>query len=168
MQTLYIISVYIHIISATILVGGMFFLFLVLIPVLRKPEFQGLFAKIFYQAGVRFRLVRWVSLLLLVLTGTFNLAYRGYGFSDLTTGRLFEGPFGRVLLQKLVIVGLIVLTSVVHDFWIGPRASELMRVGPESPESRKYRSAAVWIGRLNFIMALLIVLLAVMLVRGGL
>jgi putative copper export protein len=167
MQTLYVISVFIHILSATVWVGGMFFLILVLIPVLRKPELQGFFPAVFYQAGVRFRLVGWVSLILLIITGTINLACRGYGFSDLLTGRIFDGSFGRVLLQKLIIVGLVLLISIVHDFWIGPRASEIIREDPLSPRGKSFRRAAVMLGRLNFILALLVVLLAVLLVRGG-
>jgi putative copper export protein len=167
MHTLYLISVFIHILSAAVWVGGMFFLILVLIPVLRRPEHQGIFSGLFYQTGMRFRTVGWISLSLLIVTGTFNLAFRGYGISDLMTGRLFDGQFGRILMEKLIIVGLILLISVVHDFWIGPKASELMRQDPQPPASRKYRSAAVMIGRLNFVLALLVVMLAVMLVRGG-
>ena len=167
MQTLYLISVFIHILSATVWVGGMFFLILVLIPVLRKPELQGFFATVFYQAGVRFRLVGWASLILLIITGTLNLAYRGFNISDLLTGRIFERPFGRALLLKLIAVGLILLISVAHDFWIGPRASEIIREDPFSPSGKSLRRAAVMLGRLNFILALLVVLLAVLLVRGG-
>src|SRR3990167_5383061 len=167
MQTLYAVSVYLHIISATVWVGGMFFLILVLIPVLRKPEFRGLFPTLFYQAGVRFRLVGWISLVLLIITGTFNLSYRGFGFADLTTGRLFAGPFGHTLLVKLIAVGLILIVSAVHDFWLGPRATELIREDPLSPCGRRLRQAAVMMGRLNFILALLAVFLAVILVRGG-
>jgi copper resistance protein D len=167
MHTLYIISVFIHILSAIVWVGGMFFLILVLIPVLREPEHKGIFSRLFSQIGTRFRTVGWVSLFLLIVTGTLNLAFRGYGISDLISGRIFEGRFGRILLEKLVIVALILLISVVHDFWIGPRASDLIRQDPQSPASRKFRGAAVMLGRINFILAVLVVLLAVMLVRGG-
>lgn len=146
----------------------MFFLILVLIPVLRKPEFRDLFPTLFYQAGVRFRIVGWISLVLLITTGTFNLSYRGFGFRDLATGRLFEGPVGRALLIKLIAVGLILVVSAIHDFWLGPRASELIREDPLSPRGRSLRRAAFMMGRLNFILALLAVLVAVVLVRGGL
>ncbi|MFI5323376.1 MAG: DUF4149 domain-containing protein [Thermodesulfobacteriota bacterium] len=167
MHTLYIISVYIHILSATVWVGGMFFLILVLIPVLRKPELRELFPTVFYQAGVRFRIVGWASLIVLIITGTFNLAFRGYTVSDIMTGRIFEGLFGHALLSKLISVGLILTVSVIHDFWIGPKASEIIKEKSLSPRGASLRRTAVMLGRLNFILALLVVLLAVMLVRGG-
>ncbi|MCI0482276.1 MAG: DUF4149 domain-containing protein, partial [Candidatus Dadabacteria bacterium] len=109
MQTLYTLSVFLHVISAAVWVGGMSFLILVLIPVLRKPEFRGLFPTLFYQAGVRFRIVGWIALVLLIITGTFNLSYRGFGFADLATGRMFAGTFGHTLLMKLIAVGLILI-----------------------------------------------------------
>ena len=145
----------------------MFFLILVLIPVLRKPELRELFPTVFYQAGVRFRLVSWASLIILIITGTFNLAFRGFTVPDLMTGMIFEGSFGHALLSKLIAVGLILIVSVVHDFWIGPKASEIIRENPLSPRGVGLRRTAVMLGRLNFILALLVVLLAVMLVRGG-
>ncbi len=164
----YFISVLIHILSAVVWVGGMFFLVLILIPVLRKPEYQSIFSTLFRQVGVRYRLIGWVSLILLLVTGTINLAYRGYGFSDFFSGLIFRGTFGHILLQKLIFVGIILVLSIVHDFWIGPRTSALIRQDPVSPESMRYRRMASWLGRLNFIMAIIIVALAVMLVRGGL
>ena len=167
MQILYLVSVWLHIISSIIWVGGMFFLILVLIPVLRRPEYESVFSKLFLKIGQRFRVVGWISLCLLVLTGVINLAFRGYGLSDFLSGRIFVGTFGHVLLQKLILVVLILLISVVHDFWIGPRAMALIMQEPKSSESRKYRRMTVWLGRLNFILAILVVALAVMLVRGG-
>ncbi|MEQ9618403.1 MAG: CopD family protein [Deltaproteobacteria bacterium] len=167
MQILYLISVWLHIISSIIWVGGMFFLILVLIPVLRDPEYESIFSRLFLKIGQRFRNVGWISLCLLVLTGIINLAFRGYDFSDFLSGRIFVGTFGHVLLQKLVAVVLILLISIVHDFWIGPRAMALIRREPKSPESRKYRLITVWLGRLNFVLAILVVALAVVLVRGG-
>jgi uncharacterized membrane protein len=168
MQTLYVISVFIHIVSAIIWIGGMFFLVLVLIPVLREPEFRSLFPSLFHRVGVRYRLIGWISLALLVLTGTFNLAYRGFGLDDLFSGQLFEGPFGRTLLMKLIMVALILVVSSVHDFWLGPAASALMGEDTLSPRGKSLRRSAIIMGRLNFVLSLLVVILAVFLVRGGL
>lgn len=145
----------------------MFFLILVLVPVLRSPEYESIFSKLFLKIGRRFRNVGWISLCLLVLTGIINLAFRGYGLSDLMSGAVFAGTFGHILLQKLIAVVLILLISLAHDFWIGPRALALIRQDPRSPESRKYRRMTAWLGRLNFILAILVVALAVILVRGG-
>ncbi len=167
MQILYLASVWLHIISSIVWVGGMFFLILVLVPVLRSPEYQSIFSKLFLKIGRRFRNVGWISLFLIVLTGIINLAFRGFGLTDFLSGRIFAGSFGHVLLQKLILVVLILLISVVHDFWVGPRAVALMRGDPKSSESRKYRQITSWLGRINFILAILVVALAVLLVRGG-
>lgn len=145
----------------------MFFLILVLVPVLRRPEYKSIFSRLFQNVGRRFRTVGWVSLLVLLFTGVTNLLFRGYSASDILSGRVFQGSFGHILLQKLIIVVLIFIISIVHDFWIGPKASALMRQGPGSPEALMYRKAATWLGRVNFILAILVVALAVLLVRGG-
>lgn len=167
MQILYLASVWLHIISSIVWVGGMFFLILVLIPVLRRPEYQSIFSTLFLKISRRFRTVGWTSLFLLVFTGITNLVFRGFGLSDFLSGRIFAGPFGHVLLQKLILVALIFLISIVHDFWIGPRAVALIRQAPGSPQTRKFRQIIVWLGRINFILAILVVALAVLLVRGG-
>lgn len=168
MPTIYFISVLIHILSAIVWVGGMFFLILILIPVLRNPEYKSIFSTLFRRIGIRYRLIGWISLVLLIITGTINLAYRGYGLSDLQSGVIFQGTFGHILLQKLIIVALILIVSLIHDFWLGPRTSALIGKDPASLEAKRYRTLASWLGRVNFLMALIVVALAVMLVRGGL
>ena len=75
-MTLYIVSVWTHIVAATIWIGGMLFLVLVLIPALRGLDNRGLAATLVHHVGVRFRGIGWLSLLLLVLTGAVNLAMR--------------------------------------------------------------------------------------------
>ncbi|NIP29346.1 MAG: DUF4149 domain-containing protein, partial [Candidatus Dadabacteria bacterium] len=104
---------------------------------------------------------------IMIVTGTINLGYRGFGVSDLLSGSLFLGTFGKILLQKLIVVAIILLLSILHDFWIGPLATSLIRKDPLSPKSTKYRRIASWLGRINFIMAIIVVALAVTLVRGG-
>lgn len=166
MRTTYLLSVWIHILSAVVWIGGMFFIILVLIPIFRRPEYRNIYSKLFHLVGTRFRWIGWISLILLILTGSINLAYRGYNFSDLWSGRVFQGSFGHILFYKLIFVILILILSVLHDFWIGPRATSLALSNPASLESLRFRRTASWIGRINFLLALIIVAFGIMLVRG--
>lgn len=145
----------------------MIFLVLVLVPVTRRPENRGIAPSLIHWTGVRFRWVGWVCMALLVLTGFINLDQRGLRWTDLWSRWLWEDPFGRILGIKLLLVSLILLMSIVHDFIIGPRATALWRENPVSPDAMRLRRQASWIGRLNLILALIVVALGVLLVRGS-
>lgn len=166
MQLIYLFSVWLHILSAAVWIGGMVFFGVVLVPVIRRPESQGVAASLVQLTGLRFRLAGWLCLAILFLTGFFNLFYRGFAWADLRSGRLWEGAFGRALSLKLLLFGVVLMLSIVHDFSIGPRATELWRTDSTSPQAGKLRRQASWIGRLNLLLALLIVALGIMLVRG--
>ncbi|NOZ58604.1 MAG: DUF4149 domain-containing protein [Euryarchaeota archaeon] len=131
--------------------GGMLFLIFVLVPVLggESPELRG---RLVDRVGVRFRAVGWVCLLLLLITGAVNIATRGYSF------------LSPLLLGKLGTVGVILVLSFLHDFVIGPRATEAMERGTEDAE--RLRRLSALIGRVNTLLALVVVALGVMLVRG--
>ncbi len=148
--------------------GGMLFLTLVLVPVVRRSEYQRLSGGLFHWVGVRFRWVGWICYGLLVLSGTINLIYRGVTWDAVTSLAFWTGPWGRTLGIKLLLVAVILLASAYHDFVIGPRSTAVSRANPGSPESQRLRRQASWAGRFNLVMGLIVVLLAVMLVRGGL
>ena len=168
MHALYLVSVWFHILAALVWIGGMVFLALILIPVIREPEHRGLAVSLIHRTGVRFRVVGWACLGLLIVTGTFNVTYRGFGWTDAVSGRLWQGIFGRILALKLGLVVAILLLSAVHDLFIGPRATVLLRANPSSPEAMRFRRGASWIGRITLLLALTVVALGVMLIRGGL
>lgn len=168
MNSLYLISVFLHILSAVIWLGGMLFLALVLVPVLRKPQYRNQAGALFSYTGIQFRWIGWVCLILFLLTGTFNLLHRVGDFSTLLHEQFWQGSFGRLLLYKLLLFGIILLLSAVHDFIIGPRATRLWESSPDSPQSTAYRKTASWFGRINLLLGLAVVFLAVALVRGGL
>ena len=129
MHTLYLLSVFVHVISAMTWLGGMLFLVLVIVPSLRRPEMRDKSAELFGVLGTRFRAVGWTALVLLVVTGLFNVTHRGYSLGDLVTGRAFVGHWGGALAMKLAFVTVIFALSAVHDFWLGPKATRLAREG---------------------------------------
>ena len=166
MHAFYLLSVWLHILAAIVWIGGMAFLILVLVPAIRQPQYRGVFASLVHLTGLRFRLVGWVCMGLLLLSGTFNLVYRGFGWADFWNGQLWQGSFGRILGAKLLLAAVILVASTVHDFSIGPRATSVWQQDPASPEALRLRRQATWLGRLNMLLALVVVALGVMLVRG--
>jgi uncharacterized membrane protein len=166
MHTLYLVSVWLHIIAAMTWIGGMLFLVTVLVPLLRTPAMRDRALELFHVLGIRFRVVGWIALGTLVVTGIFNVLHRGYTLEQLFTGQAFYGPWGHALAGKLFLVALIVLSSVVHDFYIGPKATKLGREAAPAAQREKLRRVASWMGRMTLLLALAVVAIAVVLVRG--
>jgi len=162
----YHLSVFLHILAATVWIGGLVFFAVVAVPLIRNKEFSGAAPRIVEWMGTRFRYVGWLTLGLLVLTGYTNLVYRGLALSDWLKPVMWTGYFGTALAYKLVFVAIILIVSAVHDFYIGPRATRIWKESPTSAKAAVYRLAASWIGRLNLILALAVLACAVMLVRG--
>jgi len=166
MQTLYLVSVWLHILAAATWLGGMVFLVTVLVPMLRNPDTRAQASLLFHQLGLRFRRVGWIALTTLVVTGVFNVLHRGYRLEQFFTGELYQGRFGHILAIKLVFVGVVLTLGVVHDFWIGPEATRLAQSADAQPSEReRWRRMASVMGRTTFALALAIVALAVSLVR---
>lgn len=162
---LYQLSVFVHILSAIIWIGGVFFLALVVVPVTRglpPPQRVELFGAV----GRRSRVVGWVCIGLLLLTGTINAAYRGVTWTNLFSSELWGSPFGTTLALKLGVVALMLGLSVYHDFVIGPRSVQAAHQGSVPQEAERLRRRASVLGRAEAMLALVVVALAIMLVRG--
>lgn len=152
--------------AAAVWIGGMVFIALVLVPVIRRPETRAIAASLVHLTGLRFRSAGWACLVLIFLTGGFNLFYRGLTLADLWNGQVWGSSFGVVLAGKLVLFSAVILLSCVHDFAIGPRATALWREDPSSERANRLRRQASWIGRVNLLLALVLVALGLLLVRG--
>ena len=161
MAELYRWSVAIHVVSAVVWIGGMWFIGLVLAPELRKVE-PGARTGLYHEVGLRFRAIGWTCIGLLILTGLYNLAYRGIGWDRFWSAGFLEGRLGLTLAAKLAAVLAILALSVLHDFVYGPWLRDLPPGGPEWTALRK---RIAWIGRANALLALVVVVLAVRLFR---
>jgi copper resistance protein D len=163
----YQLSVFVHILSAIIWVGGMLFLALVVVPVARKlqPAERGVLVG---AIGRRFRMVGWVCIALLIVTGAVNTSYRGVTWDSIASGQLLASDFGRLLAAKVALVVVMIVSSAVHDFAIGPASTRALgrKDADAAREAAALRRKASWLGRLNALLALLVVALAVALVRG--
>jgi len=155
-----IVLVWLHILAAVAWIGGMLFLSLILVPVFKREGFAGERRVLFQTLAVRFRMVVWVSITVLVTTGSLLLTAR--------VGSLAEpGSWPLVLKLKLVLVVLLIALTAVHDFWLGPKVAELMRASPANRGATEQMLVRLspWIARLGLVLALIILLLAVAVAR---
>lgn len=165
MRTLYILSVWIHVLAAAAWIGTLVFIAAVLVPVLRRQGDDRQRARLLGAAGPGLRTLGWACFGLLFLTGLVNLIGRGFDLADPSDvgWRLWQGPFGTALTWKLLAFAVVLALSALHDFRWGPRAAA---AEPGSPEALRLRRIASWVGRANLLLALVIVFFAVLLVRG--
>ena len=137
---------FVHVLAAITWVGGMLFVALVLVPVMRAQTDAALRARLLHQVGVRFRTVGWAALVLLLATGLLNLWLWPY---------LLALPRFQ---WKLSLAALALVLSVVHDFVLGPRAG-----APGADPALRVRAS--WIARVNVVVVLIVVVLGLAL-RG--
>jgi putative copper export protein len=134
-----------HVLTAIVWIGGMLFIALVLVPVVRRLEPADRL-RLVQATGLRFRRVGWIALSLLLLSGLLNLWLRPYLLGVL----LFHVKLGLVVLALAL--------SVVHDFVLGPRAG-----APGADPALRVRAA--WVARANVLVVLAVVVLGLAL-RG--
>jgi uncharacterized membrane protein len=161
----YYVVVTIHVLAALLWLGGMFFLGAVGAPVLRAIEPPSLRQRLFHDLGLRFRTVGWVAIAVLVTTGVIMLGARGLlRWSGVFGSMAFwRTTFGTALAAKLACVVTMIVISAVHDFALGPAAG---RAAPGSPEAVALRRRAALLARVNALVGLLLVIVAVRLARG--
>jgi uncharacterized membrane protein len=166
MSPLYLASVTVHVLAALLWLGGMFFLAIVGAPVLRAVEPPALRQQLFERLGRRFRTVGWWAIGVLVATGVVNLHYRGWLHWDgvLASPAFWRTGVGQALAWKLAAVTAMLVTSLLHDLVLGPRAS---RVAPGSPAAPGLRRRAALLARGNALLGVVVVVAAVRLARGG-
>lgn len=165
MHLLYLISVWFHILAAITWLGGILFLVLVVVPWLRAGNHANA-AAFLRDTGMRFRNIGWVCFAVVLVTGTFNLWVRGVRFESFTDDVWLGSSFGKTTLLKLSVFALVLVISAIHDFILGPRATVAIAEDPRSAHAAVLRRRASLLGRLNALLALVLVALGVMLVRG--
>lgn len=165
MVTAYMLNVTLHVLAALLWLGGMFFLAAVGAPVLRKVEPPSLRQALFRDVGAQFRAVGWACIVVLLVTGTLNLWFRGLlDWYVLGSAEFWGQRYGRTLATKLLLVVLMIGIQAVHDFRHGPRASLLE---PGSEAALRMRRTASWLARVNAVLGVALVYVAVRLARGG-
>lgn len=167
MRTLYLLTVWLHVVAAAVWLGGFVFLAAVAVPVARDPDMASVRGPLIRRLGRRFRWIGWASLLVMVVTGLVLLGYHGVGPEELLAGSFWGTRFGRTLAVKAGLVGAVLILTAVHDFVVGPRAAALGESHPGAPQTVRARRLAVRLARLNLAVTLAVVGAGVLLARGG-
>lgn len=161
---MYVGTVTLHVLAAVVWLGGMFF-FGIAAPVLRRIEDEGVRASLFDALGRRFRVVGWICIGVLVVTGIAQLRLRGWwGAAFWGQADFLRSALGSTLTWKLGLVSVMIAVQGAHDFWLGPKAGAAT---PGTEEARSLRRRAMWLARLNVVFGLALVYVAVRLGRGG-
>jgi len=162
---MYYLSVFIHITSAIFWIGGMLFTAAVLVPASRHELLKNKKGEFFTLVGRKFSRISWFLFLILITTGITNLLTRGYSIDQLLTTFFWMEVFGGYLFLKLLVFGMVLIISGIHDFYAGPKAAKLMDNQPNHPQTKRMRKISSWLGRLNLLLGLTILYYAIRLSR---
>ena len=128
-----------HILSASVWVGGTVALVFVGVPAIRNLEGEARAAAM-RALGHRWRPLGWSAMAVAILSGLW-LTELNDGFED----GLFETGFDRTLVAKSLLVALLVGGALLHDFVLGPRLQrELTAQDPAAPATRKRLVLVGW------------------------
>jgi uncharacterized membrane protein len=166
-MTFYHIVLLIHLLAAILWLGGMFFIGLVMVPALRNLEPPQERTEALSNAAKRFRTLSWIAIPVLLITGVLNAMNRGITLEMISNGSLFQSYFGKILTVKVMLVFLMLILSAIHDFFLGPRLTEIMTGTTagiyDSGKIKSYRIYVSWLARFNALLGILVVACAVML-----
>jgi uncharacterized membrane protein len=153
-----------HILAAIVWIGGIFFETVVLIPALRRSVAESRTrAQLLLRIRGRFQVFRWEAVILVILTGIFNIINVG-----LARNFDFTNPYFQWLSIKITVVILIIAIQLYHQFRYIPifekYAADIAKNDSDglSEIEAKFTTTA-WIA---LIMAVVVVLLAVSLRFG--
>ncbi|NQW22068.1 MAG: CopD family protein [SAR202 cluster bacterium] len=166
---MYQAAVIIHVISAITWLGGMLFLVLVMLSLARKDmasEQPGPGLAMLKDAANRFLPVAWSAMMLLAVTGAY-LAWEHWGIRP---GVFFtnDSRFMHILQIKSGLFLFVLVSSLLHDFWLGPKILERLqraRAAGLPPPQSLGRRLVLMTARVNLLVVLTIVVLAVLLIR---
>lgn len=156
----WILVLWVHLIAAMVWIGGMAFLTLVAAPSLKRsasPEMQGI---LFKDIGRRFKLIGWICIFVLLITGPINIYHHVTSHHMENDG---TGNFHSILVLKLGLVLIMIALSLIHDFVLGPLLGERVREGVSS--SRFLELIVPWMGRVNLILGLAVIYLGLTLAK---
>jgi putative copper export protein len=128
-----------HVLSASIWVGGTVALVFVGVPAIRKLEGEAR-AVAMRTLGRRWRPIGWSAMAVAILSGLW-LTERHGGFHR----AVLDTDFDRTLILKSVLVALLVVGGLLHDFVLGPRLQRELRAGSETvPATRRQLVVVGW------------------------
>jgi uncharacterized membrane protein len=163
MPTSYAIAVVIHVLAAFVWVGGVLTIGAVALPAARQLPEQQRRAAVSAIAR-RFRPIGWSALLVLIVTGFYLITHWGATASNLLSLEFFAIDRAKPVGVKLVLIALMLVTSGLHDWWVGPEASRLAKE-EEQQRAETWRRWAALLGALTGLLVIGIVLVATVVAR---
>jgi copper transport protein len=149
-----------HLIGGAVFVGGMVMLGLVA-SIARRTIPDESRIEFFRQVGRRFLIVGGLALLVAIATGTDMASDRD------VWGNLTDTTYGKTLLVKLILVGLVVVLTAFHSLVQGPAISRLRQQALERPDDtglqgqiRRRNAASGIVSALNLLATLAVLVLA--------
>lgn len=160
----FVVSMWIHLLAAITWIGGLLFITMVLVPTLRMPEMRANALVLIRVTGRKFQRIAYAALVTLVATGTTNLLLKAGSWDAVAA--LMPTTYGRLLETKVLLVLVVIALALYHDLVVGPAATRAMEADPRGSSALALRRRASWIGRINTLLSLIIMTLALLLVRG--
>ncbi len=121
----------VHLLSATVWVGGTIVLVFVGVPAIRRLEGEAR-ATAMKALGRRWRPLGWSAMGIAILSGLW--------LTDLHSGfnsAALSSDFDRTLILKSALVVLLVAGALVHDYALGPRLQQELRAKePQAPTTQ--------------------------------
>ncbi|GBF38848.1 copper resistance protein D [Leptospira johnsonii] len=160
---MYFIALLFHFFAAAFWVGGMLFFVLIFRPVYKDKELSDVKTLLLLKIALQFRKLSYYVFIILFVSGI-SIAYlKGY-FEVYSQFHYWVSPHGRIFLIKMILFFLLLFSSILHDFLIGPNAFKEMQNGVRSDSrSRKYASI---FGRVNLLISLMIAVMGLAYSRG--
>lgn len=135
----------------------MIFISLVLAPALRKlpenPRWE-----LLQSVGTAAKAVSWIGIIVLLFTGLLNVLHLQIQWNSF---------IGRLLVLKLTLAAIVITLSALHDFFLGPLLTARRRSSSSpAPSTLRLRKLIPWLARINLLLVLTVVYLAVLIARS--
>ena len=143
----------VHLMSAVVWVGGTIVLVFVGVPAIRKLEGEAR-ATAMRALGRRWRPLGWSAMGVSILSGLWLTELHG-GFNRAA----LSSDFDRTLIVKSVLVVLLVIGALIHDYVLGPRLQREMRA--QEPQAPVTRRRLIMVGWFNFSLTIAVPILGV-------
>ena len=108
----YVIT-WVHLTAVVVLLGGLAFIQFVLKPAMSTIASEAQKAELLRSIGRRFRTTSWISLIILILTGAYQM------LKESGSARI-ETDWGVILMLKLLFFAITFGLLLVHDFILDP------------------------------------------------
>ena len=154
---------WVHLVSATIWVGGSLFIGIVFSPLLKTmTDSVAERMQIMIRVGRRFNKIAVPSLFILIITGVYN--------SHILLGRpdlLIASSYGTFLIIKVSLVVALVITYAIHVRLIrGDVEKKIMSGQMPDSDLQKLRKKIIILGEVTVVISIVILLLAALLDAG--